>query len=83
MQSKKHQAEASGESIALGYSMTLMDYIPCHLGLKRLDPTGWWMTDPTATICLSVEKKKHKGISINSKTNLSNCLRSIPVTIYL
>lgn len=28
-------------------------HIPCHLGLKRLDPSGWQMIDPTATLCLS------------------------------
>lgn len=36
--------------------MSGLPSIPCHLGLKRLDPSGWQMIDPTATICLSNEK---------------------------
>lgn len=47
-----------------------MPYIPCHLGLKRLDPSGWQMSDPRATICLSNKKnnkneRQHKQPSIN------------------
>lgn len=54
-------AGASGsESIALGhYRGTLMDYIPCHLGLKRLNPSGWQIRGQTAAICLPKEKHTH------------------------
>ena len=39
----------------------MQTYIPCHLGLKRLDPGRQQITDPTATICLSNERRKcHK-----------------------
>lgn len=45
-----------------------LPYTPCHLGLKRLDPSGWQMIDPTATICLSIEKmtKTKDNISIRA-----------------
>lgn len=35
-----------------------LSYVPCHLGLKHLDPSGCQTIDPTATICLSNEKRK-------------------------
>ncbi len=48
------------------HDMSGLPYIPCHLGLKRLDPSGWQMIDPTATICLSNENDKiqHKHPSM-------------------
>lgn len=42
------------------HEMSVVLYIPCHLGLKHLDPSGWQMADPTATICLSNNKKKKR-----------------------
>lgn len=49
------------------HAITGLPYIPCHLGLKRLDPSGWQMIDPTATICLSNEKRQKKdNISTNA-----------------
>lgn len=43
------------------YIINGQSYIPCHLGLKRLGPSGWQVTDPRAATCLSNEIKQTKN----------------------
>lgn len=54
-------------------------YIPCHLGLKRLDPSRQQITDPTATICLSNEKRKCQLQSLKRRLGQ----RSILAVVYI
>lgn len=56
--------------------MNGQSYIPCHLGLKRLGPSGWQVRDPRATICLSNEIKQTKKQKISKQyNNVSQTLR--------